>query len=126
MSFIGYKTLLVETVVRADATTDLGDLVVVPANLLGVEVVVTAQLKGQQAAINQQINSNTIGNVVSSERIREVPDNNAAETTLGTETYPTTTSTTTSVPAATSAINSGSASTQCVTKVSRGAWTRTT
>ena len=74
-----------EAEVGEDVTTNLGNLVVAPAKLLGVEVVVTARLKGQQAAIDQQVNSNTIVNVVSSERIREVPDNNAAETTLGTD-----------------------------------------
>ncbi|HSQ75891.1 MAG TPA: TonB-dependent receptor, partial [Bacteroidota bacterium] len=43
------------------------------------EVTVTAQLEGQVQAINQQLTSNTIGNVVSSDRIRELPDQNAAE-----------------------------------------------
>ena len=80
LSFIGYETQEVPIEVVADETTDLGEVVMLPANLMGVEVVVTAQLKGQQAAINQQVNSNTIVNVVSAERIREVPDNNAAET----------------------------------------------
>ena len=45
----------------------------------GEEVVVTAQAAGQAAAINQQISSNTIVNVVSADRIQEVPDANAAE-----------------------------------------------
>lgn len=44
------------------------------------DVVITAQLQGQQAAINQQLSSNTILNVVSKERIQELPDQNAAET----------------------------------------------
>lgn len=43
------------------------------------EVVVTVQAKGQIRAINEQLNSNTISNIVSAERIQEVPDANAAE-----------------------------------------------
>lgn len=44
------------------------------------EVVVTAQLEGQAAAINQQLTSSTIINVVSKDKIQELPDQNAAET----------------------------------------------
>jgi len=47
--------------------------------LKGEAVVVTAQAKGQMAAINQQLASRSIVNVVSSARIQEVPDDNAAE-----------------------------------------------
>ncbi len=49
------------------------------ATIQGEEITVTAQMKGQQAAINQQITSNSIINVVSQERIQELPDQNAAE-----------------------------------------------
>ncbi len=45
----------------------------------GDEIVITSQVEGQAAAINQQINSEQIVNVVSSDRIRELPDANAAE-----------------------------------------------
>ena len=45
----------------------------------GEAVYITAQAEGQVAAINQQIRSNTIINVVSEERIQELPDANAAE-----------------------------------------------
>jgi TonB-dependent receptor len=44
----------------------------------GHEVVVLAQAKGQIGAINQQLAANTITNVVSAERIRELPDPSAA------------------------------------------------
>ena len=43
------------------------------------EVVVTSQLKGQLAAINQQLSSIAITNVVAPDRIRQNPDANAAE-----------------------------------------------
>jgi TonB-dependent receptor len=42
-------------------------------------VQVTAQAVGQSAAINQQISSNTIVNVISKEKLQELPDQNAAE-----------------------------------------------
>lgn len=45
----------------------------------GEAITVTAQAEGQVAAINQQITSNTIINVVSEEKIKELPDANAAE-----------------------------------------------
>ena len=55
------------------------DFVLAYAVVGGEEVVVTAQAAGQAAAINQQISSNQIVNVVSADRIQEVPDANAAE-----------------------------------------------
>ncbi|MEN8156249.1 MAG: TonB-dependent receptor [Bacteroidota bacterium] len=42
-------------------------------------VEVTAQAKGQIAAINQQLSARSIKNVVSAARIQEIPDANAAE-----------------------------------------------
>lgn len=45
----------------------------------GEEVEITAQASGQIAAINEQLASNTISNVVSKDRIQELPDVNAAE-----------------------------------------------
>jgi TonB-dependent receptor len=44
----------------------------------GEEIVVTAQASGQMQAINQQLTSRTIKNVVSAERIQELPDESAA------------------------------------------------
>ena len=44
------------------------------------EVTVTSQFKGQADAINQQKISSSVINVVSKDRIEELPDNNAAET----------------------------------------------
>ncbi len=43
------------------------------------EIAITAQASGQLAAVNQQLSANTIKNVVSADRIRDVPDANAAE-----------------------------------------------
>ena len=46
----------------------------------GNEVTVTAQAKGQMAAINKQLNAKSLVNIISSDRIQELPDANAAET----------------------------------------------
>lgn len=43
------------------------------------EVVVSVQAKGQLSAINQQLKASSISNIVSSEKIRELPDANVAE-----------------------------------------------
>ena len=43
------------------------------------EVIITTQLKGQLKAINEQLSSNTIKNVVAEDRIKDIPDANAAE-----------------------------------------------
>ena len=47
--------------------------------ITGEEVIVTGQMRGQTLAINQQITSNTAVNIVSADRIQELPDANAAE-----------------------------------------------
>ena len=78
VSYIGY----LET--RVPVTLSDGEELRVDVELrLGVfegeEVTITAQAEGQVAAINQQLSSNTIVNVVSEEKIKELPDANAAE-----------------------------------------------
>ena len=45
----------------------------------GESVEVTAQARGQISAINQQLSSRTISNIVAADKIQEVPDANAAE-----------------------------------------------
>ncbi len=78
-SFIGYQTkelqIRVETkrITQADFELDYGEAVE------GKEIVVTAQASGQLAAINRQLTSTQIINVVSAEKMQELPDANAAE-----------------------------------------------
>jgi len=50
-----------------------------PIDLRGEAVVITAQALGQTQAINEQLNSDAIANMVSADRIQELPDVNAAE-----------------------------------------------
>ncbi|MFH0990580.1 MAG: TonB-dependent receptor [bacterium] len=76
-SYIGYKAKVVPiTVTDKEMVINIE---LMPDNILEQEVVITAQLRGQMAAINQQISSNTIVNVVSEEKIKQLPDANAAE-----------------------------------------------
>jgi TonB-dependent receptor len=77
-SYMGYQTKTEEVTVRLGETV-IKDVSLAPIVLKGREVVVTAQAEGQLAAINQQLRSEQIVNVVSSDRIRELPDQNAAE-----------------------------------------------
>jgi TonB-dependent receptor len=77
-TYIGYTAKETEIRVLADARTqhDIGmDFV----GVVGETVTITAQASGQSQAINQQLSSNQIINVVSAAKIQELPDANAAE-----------------------------------------------
>jgi len=77
-SYMGYQTVEVPLeVVEGESSTK--DFELEPVALEGEEVVVTAQARGQNVAINTQLASNSIVSVVSSARIQELPDANAAE-----------------------------------------------
>ena len=75
--YIGYKGREVSIVVTPGTMLQHNFLLLSQA-VEGQEVIVTAQAQGQKAAINQQLASNTISNVVSSEKIQKLPDENAA------------------------------------------------
>ena len=78
VSYIGYRVRTFDLSLRGDETATI-NVYLLPQEVQGKEVVVTAQMKGQLAAINQQVTSNAIVNVVSEEKIQELPDANAAE-----------------------------------------------
>ena len=78
VAFIGYESREVDVVVRQGATT-VRDIGLQTIAVAGKTVVVTAQAMGQMQAINQQLASNKIANVVSEARIQELPDFNAAQ-----------------------------------------------
>lgn len=73
-SFIGYESQKItvgnDPIVNVSLKTDIREI---------EEVVITAQMRGQKNAIKQQINSNTIKNVVAADRLQENPDANAVE-----------------------------------------------
>jgi TonB-dependent receptor len=75
--YIGYEQKIIPVEIREDKTTKLDIKLIVQA-IEGQEIVVTAQAKGQKEAINQQLSSPTIVNIVSSEKIHQLPDDNAA------------------------------------------------
>ena len=77
-SYIGYlrQSKVIEVV---DGETIEVNFEMVWEGVQGEEVLITAQAAGQTAAINQQLSSNTITNIVSGDRIKELPDVNAAE-----------------------------------------------
>ncbi len=75
--YIGYEQKKVAITIKKGQTLNLNVKLVSKA-IEGKEVVVTAQARGQKEAINQQLSANTIKNIVSSEKIRQLPDDNAA------------------------------------------------
>ena len=75
--FIGYKGKEVPIEIKSGATTEQSFALTVQA-VEGQEVIVTAQARGQIGAINEQLASNTIMNVVSADKIKELPDQSAA------------------------------------------------
>ncbi len=77
-SYLSYHDMEQEIEVVSGETLVINGILEM-ASIMGEEVVITGMMRGQTAAINQQITSNTIVNVVSKEKIRELPDANAAE-----------------------------------------------
>ncbi len=76
--YVGYRQREVQIQVKEGETLKQ-DFKLTAVAVEGEEVVVTAQAAGQNAAINQQLSSMPIMNVVSRARIQELPDANAAE-----------------------------------------------
>ena len=78
VSYLGYQVKEVPvTITGGETTTQNVGLVL--GVIQGEDIIITAQAEGQAAAINQQLTSNTIVNVISEEKIQELPDANAAE-----------------------------------------------
>ncbi len=77
-TYIGYNYKEVNVVVQAGGTVKL-EVKLEAVGVKGKEVVVTAQASGQSSAINRQLSSVQITNVVSAAKIQELPDANAAE-----------------------------------------------
>lgn len=78
ISYLGFIPKIVDVDVTDDRILSI-NASLIPDVIEGNEVIITAQARGQVAAINQQLTSNTIINVVSEEKIKELPDANAAE-----------------------------------------------
>lgn len=78
VSYIGYVSITVTVNIPEDQTVTK-DFFLEAAAVQGKTVVVTAQAQGQIEAINQQLSSNKIVNIVSDAKIQELPDFNAAQ-----------------------------------------------
>ncbi len=78
ISFLGFESKSVAVNIIAGEVSVI-DAKLGTAAILGEEVIVTSQALGQAKAINQQLNSESIANIVSADRIQELPDVNAAE-----------------------------------------------
>jgi len=77
-SYIGYQMKEMNVNITDNKTLEI-NIKLSPEIYQGEEVVITALALGQAAAINQQLGSNTIVNVVSKDKLEELPDANAAE-----------------------------------------------
>ena len=78
VSYIGYQSKEIE-ITLSKAENYVQDFNLNYTTVEGKMVVVTAQAKGQMDAINRQLKAKSIKNIVSSDRIQELPDANAAE-----------------------------------------------
>ncbi len=78
ISYVGYKNITTNITVQ-QAGTVRHDYKMTAVAVEGETIVVTAQASGQNAAINQQLASMPVMNVVSAAKIQELPDANAAE-----------------------------------------------
>jgi len=77
-TFIGYETQTIEVTLRDDETITR-NIKMNLASILGKEVVISTQARGQTAAINRQLNASGIISAVSSEKLAELPDENVAD-----------------------------------------------
>lgn len=78
ISFLGYESQEISVQVEDNELVQL-EVQLSVSSFMGQEIVVTAQLLGQAKAINQQLNAESIANIVAADRIQELPDVNAAE-----------------------------------------------
>ena len=77
-SYIGYQSQSIFINVTPGGNSEIN--IALGSLQIGLdEVVISGQLLGQAKAINQQLNSDALVNVVSEDRIKELPDANAAE-----------------------------------------------
>ena len=78
IKYIGYNQKEIPITVVSGRTLEV-NIELEYVTLEGEEVIINAQAEGQIEAINKQLSSNTIKNVVSSDRIQDIPDVNVAE-----------------------------------------------
>ena len=77
-SYIGYESKEIEVTISAGDDLEQ-NFEMDYATIEGKTIEVTAQARGQMDAINKQLKAKSIKNIISSDRIQELPDANAAE-----------------------------------------------
>jgi len=80
ISYIGYEEQQIDVNIVGGKTLSMDIELLYSGSTELDEVTITAQARGQMNAINEQLNSKSITNVISAERMQELPDANAAET----------------------------------------------
>ncbi len=78
ISYIGYNTISKVITITANKTLEENFYLQAKA-IEGKTITITAQAQGQVSAIQQQLASNKIANIVSEAKIQELPDFNAAQ-----------------------------------------------
>ncbi|MDP4176407.1 MAG: TonB-dependent receptor [Bacteroidota bacterium] len=78
ISYLGYKQKVLNVAISANKKTTI-NIELEADYVQGQEIIVSGQLQGQAQAINKQISSDQIVNIVSEQKIKELPDANAAE-----------------------------------------------
>jgi TonB-dependent receptor len=78
ISYIGYRRKSIQVTAREGKVQEVNAALAIDA-IEGETVVITGQAQGQAGAINRQLSSATITNVVAADKIMELPDANAAE-----------------------------------------------
>ena len=76
-TYIGYESKDIEINITEEISKQNIELDY--KTIQGETIEVSAQAKGQMNAINKQLNAKSIKNVISSDKIQELPDANAAE-----------------------------------------------
>jgi TonB-dependent receptor len=78
ISYVGYIDTTLNVNVKSGKIAVVNTTLEI-TSIAGKEVIVTSQRTGQQNAINEQVNSTSIVNIVAPDRLQENPDANAAE-----------------------------------------------
>jgi TonB-dependent receptor len=78
VSYVGYETKIISLSFKGDKAVELF-IQLSTRRIEGKTIVVTAQAQGQLSAINEQLSSNNLVNVVSADKMKELPDANIAE-----------------------------------------------
>lgn len=78
VSYVGYETKIISFPFKGNQSAELF-IELTTKRVEGKTITVTAQAQGQMSAINEQLSSDKIVNVVSAEKMKELPDANIAE-----------------------------------------------